>query len=143
VYKKSKTVVHCSIHYNEYKLKLLSILFIHFIVTFVFGVPHLATCIFLFFYNEPELGVGIDPGMALIPLPSSIGQGLTFWSWAKCFNARPQLSLCQHTYRIYSRISRPAFKPTPQLLIKKLSKIVDRHISRPSMTIMLFDIKNA
>jgi hypothetical protein len=39
-------------------------------------VPHLATCIFLFFYNESELGVGIDPGMALTPLPSSIGQGL-------------------------------------------------------------------
>ncbi len=29
-----------------------------------------------FFYNEPDLGVGIDPGMALTPLPSSIGQGL-------------------------------------------------------------------
>jgi len=26
-------------------------------------------------YNEPELGVGIDPGMALTPLPSGIGQG--------------------------------------------------------------------
>ncbi len=26
-----------------------------------------------FFCNEPELGVGIDPGMALTPLPSSIG----------------------------------------------------------------------
>jgi hypothetical protein len=38
-----------------------------------FGVPHLATCIFLFFYIEPELGVGINPGMALTPLPSSIG----------------------------------------------------------------------
>jgi len=38
-------------------------------------VPHLATCIFLFCYNEPELGVGIDPGMALTPLPYSIGQG--------------------------------------------------------------------
>ncbi len=34
-----------------------------------FGVPHLATCVFLFFYNEPELGVRIDPGMALTPLP--------------------------------------------------------------------------
>jgi len=44
--------------------------------TFFFGLPHLATCIFLFFYNEPELGVGIDPGMALTPLPSRIGQGL-------------------------------------------------------------------
>jgi len=42
---------------------------------YFFGVPHLATCIFLFFYNKPELGVGIDPGMALTPLPSSIGQG--------------------------------------------------------------------
>jgi hypothetical protein len=31
---------------------------------------------FLFFYIEPELGVGIDPGMALTPLPSSIGWGL-------------------------------------------------------------------
>ncbi len=29
----------------------------------------------IFFYNEPEFGVGIDPGMALTPLPSSIGQG--------------------------------------------------------------------
>ncbi len=38
-------------------------------------MPHLTTFIFLFFYNEPELGVGIDPGMALTPLPSSIGQG--------------------------------------------------------------------
>jgi len=27
---------------------------------------------FLFFYNEPESGAGIDPGMALTPLPSSI-----------------------------------------------------------------------
>jgi len=35
----------------------------------------LATCIFLFFYNEPELGVGINPCMALTPLPSSIGRG--------------------------------------------------------------------
>ncbi len=26
-------------------------------------------------YNEPELGAEIDPGMALTPLPSSIGQG--------------------------------------------------------------------
>ncbi len=38
-------------------------------------MPHLATCIFLFFYNEPELGVGINPGFALTPPPSSIGWG--------------------------------------------------------------------
>jgi len=31
-------------------------------------VPQLATCMFLFFHNEPELGVGIDPGMALTHL---------------------------------------------------------------------------
>ncbi len=37
------------------------------------GVPCLATCIFLIFYNEPELGAEIDPGMVLTPLPSSIG----------------------------------------------------------------------
>jgi len=35
-----------------------------------FGVPHLATCIFLF-SNEPELGEGIDPSMALNPFPSN------------------------------------------------------------------------
>jgi len=38
-----------------------------------FDAPSLATCIFLIFYNEPELGAKIDPGMVLTPLPSSIG----------------------------------------------------------------------
>ncbi len=38
-------------------------------------MPHFFTCIFLFFYNEPELGVEIDPGIAFTPLPSSIGWG--------------------------------------------------------------------
>jgi hypothetical protein len=41
-----------------------------------FGVPNLATCIFLILYNEPGLGSGIDPDMALTPHPSSIGWGL-------------------------------------------------------------------
>ena len=43
--------------------------------TVFFGVLHLATFIFLSFYllNEPGLGQGIDPGMALTPFPSSIG----------------------------------------------------------------------
>jgi len=40
-----------------------------------FGVPHLATCISLIFYNEPELGAEINPGMALTPLLYSIGWG--------------------------------------------------------------------
>ncbi len=39
-------------------------------------MPHLATCIFLNLYNEPEMGVGLDPGMALTQLPFSIGWGL-------------------------------------------------------------------
>jgi len=30
---------------------------------------------FLFFYYKPGLSAGIDPGMALAPLPSGIGQG--------------------------------------------------------------------
>jgi len=40
-----------------------------------FGVPNLFTCIFLIFYNERELGAGIDPGIALTPLPSRIEWG--------------------------------------------------------------------
>ncbi len=47
-------------------------------------MPHLETCFFLIFYNEPELGAEIDPGMALTPLPSSIGLG-----------ANPQPSDCE------------------------------------------------
>ncbi len=33
------------------------------------GVPHLATNVFLNFQIEPELGTGIDPGMAFTPFP--------------------------------------------------------------------------
>jgi len=55
--------------FNLFILNLLSFF------KYLFGVPHLATCIFLLFYNEPELDVEIDPGMALTPLPSSIGWG--------------------------------------------------------------------
>jgi hypothetical protein len=58
-------------------------------------VPHLATCIFLFFCNEPELGVGIDPGMALTPLPSSIGQGLNPRSSDRELSALP----LDHSFR--------------------------------------------
>ncbi len=35
---------------------------------FFFWCAHLATCIFLIF--QPELGAGINPGMALTPFPS-------------------------------------------------------------------------
>ncbi len=56
------------------QLLLLLLLFNFFII--IFGVPHLATCIFLIFYNGPQLGAEIGPGMALTPLPSSIGRGL-------------------------------------------------------------------
>jgi hypothetical protein len=37
----------------------------------------LATCIFLIFYKEPELGAEIDPGMALTPLPYSFERDQT------------------------------------------------------------------
>ncbi len=49
------------------------------ILTLIFiylSVPYLATCIFLIFFDEPELGAEIDPGMALTPLPSSIWMGI-------------------------------------------------------------------
>jgi len=41
-----------------------------------FWYTYLATYIFLPFQllNVPELGAGIDPGMALTPFPSSIGR---------------------------------------------------------------------
>ncbi len=40
---------------------------------FFVSLPHLATYIFLIFsMNEPELGTGIDPGMAFNPFPYSI-----------------------------------------------------------------------
>jgi len=58
-------------------------------------VPHLATCIFLFFYNEPDLGVGIVPGKALTPLPSSIGQGLN----PQPSDCEPSALLLDHSFR--------------------------------------------
>ncbi len=53
--------------------KAKSIFFLN--VKYFFGVPHLAICTFLFFYNEPELGVGINPSMGMSPIPSRIGEG--------------------------------------------------------------------
>jgi len=50
----------------------VSILLLKWYIKKNFGVPHLATCIFLIFYKEPELGAETYPGMALTPLPSSI-----------------------------------------------------------------------
>ncbi len=64
-------------------------------------MPHLATCIFLFFYNEPKLGVGIDPGMALTPLPSSIGQGLN----PRPSDCEPSALLLDHGFRLGKLIS--------------------------------------
>ncbi len=39
---------------------------------FFVGLPHLAAYIFVFSMSEPELGAGINPGMAFNPFPSSI-----------------------------------------------------------------------
>ncbi len=55
------------------------------------GVPRLANYNFLNFQIEPQLGAGIDPGMAFIQFPSSIldmtrfGPS-TFRSWVKFAN---------------------------------------------------------
>jgi len=64
---------NCLIYRSRFhhSFHLLDLFF--FIFFFIFGVPHLATCIFHIFYNEPELGAEINPGMVLTPLPSSIG----------------------------------------------------------------------
>jgi len=61
------------------------------------GVPHLATCTFLIFYNEPELGAVIDSGMALTPFPYSILEETrfkptTFWSWVELVNHQTRLT---------------------------------------------------
>jgi len=45
---------------------------------FFLGVPHLATCIFLPFYNQPDLCAGINPGMTLTPFPSSVLDKMRF-----------------------------------------------------------------
>jgi hypothetical protein len=63
-----------------------------------FGVPHLATCIFLIFYNEPELGVEIDSGMALTPLSSSIGRG----SNPQPSDYEPSAVPLDHSFRLFS-----------------------------------------
>ncbi len=50
-----------------------------FLLNIFVGVPHLATYIFFLSFqllNEPELGAGIDAGMALTPYSSSIGRDL-------------------------------------------------------------------
>ncbi len=52
-------------HDKYLKIKVFKVLIVNVFLKIFFGVPHLATFIFLFFFNEPELGVGIDPGMAL------------------------------------------------------------------------------
>jgi len=57
--------------------------------TYFFGV------FFFFFYNEPELGAGINPGMALTPLPSSIGRGLN----PRPSNREPSALPLDHSFR--------------------------------------------
>ncbi len=61
--------------------------------------PILLPVFFLFFYNEPELGVEIDPGMALTPLPSSIGRGLNPSSYHE-----PSALLLDHSFFLLSDV---------------------------------------
>jgi len=46
-----------------------------FLILFFWCAPFGYLYFLIFFYNEPELGVGIDPCMALTTLSSSIGRG--------------------------------------------------------------------
>ncbi len=89
--------------WNESKL-VNSIFFFNLDEVF-FGVPHLATCIFLFFDNEPELGVGIDPGMAFTPLPSSMEQG----SNPQPSDCEPSAHSLDHNFRLQFRWSYSLF----------------------------------
>jgi len=78
----------------------------------LFGVPpHLATCIFLLFplLNEQRLGAGINTGMALTPVPSSIG-----------WDSNPQTSNCKSSLLT----TRPDFRPNYNLVYNRMkSKI--------------------
>ncbi len=51
----------------------------------------------VFFHNEPELGVGIDPGMALTPLPSNIGRGLN----PRPSDREPSALPIDHSFRLW------------------------------------------
>ncbi len=73
-------------------------------------MPYLANyTVFSFFQllNEPELSVGIDPGMTLTLFPSSIGRDL---------NPRP--SNCESSMLI----TRPDFRPAGFEILLKSSK---------------------
>jgi len=53
--------------------RISSLTYILFLKNFFFLVcPIWLPVFFLFFYNEPELGAEINPGMAVAPFPSSI-----------------------------------------------------------------------
>jgi hypothetical protein len=88
-------------------------------------VPHLATCIFLFFYNEPELGVGINPGMALTPLPSSIGQGLN----PLPSDREPSALPLDHSFRLSN--TRKLFEISIENKWRHLTSITLAILSRP------------
>jgi hypothetical protein len=63
---------------------------------YIFLVCPIWLPVFLIFYNEPELGVGIDPGMALTPLPSSIGRGLN----PRPYDREPSALPLDHGFRL-------------------------------------------
>ncbi len=63
-------LLNCSIKGNLFHKKFFESMRIFFYLFFV-GLPHLATYFFLILPNEPGLGAGIDPGMALTPFLSN------------------------------------------------------------------------
>ena len=64
-------------------------------------MPHLATYIFFLIQlmNEPGLGAEIDPGMALTPLPSSIGLGLN----PRPSDCEPRALPLDHSFRYWHK----------------------------------------
>jgi len=68
--------------------------------------------------NEPGLGAGIDPGMALTPLPSSIGRG----SIPRPSNCEPSTIPLDHSFRCQTINSR-------FIIFEKFSKFIYISIS--------------
>ncbi len=66
------------------------------------------------FSNEPELGVGIDPGMTLTPLPSSIGRGLN----PRPSDREPSALPLDHSFRCIDSIDYSTSYPKAKVLSK-------------------------
>jgi hypothetical protein len=93
-----------------------------------------------FIYNEPELGAGIDPGMALTPLPSSIGRG----SNPRPSDREPSALLLDNSFHtLCDFLMCNSFSPTPppQLFEQHFCESVLGHLSLPPVRRRIVNIK--